>query len=104
MYAIFVTVNVYPNQADEFVAACIENGQTSVRDEPDCLRFEILRDKNDQNRLCFMEVFKNEQALKTHWETPHFAKMWQTIEGMVDGEWDRTEMETIFSSDSSLGF
>ena len=77
MYAIFVTINVNSDQADEFVAACIENGQTSVRDEPDCLRFEILRDKNDQNRLCFMEVFKNEQALKTHWETPHFAKMWR---------------------------
>ncbi len=103
MFAIFVTVNVKPNQVDEFVEACIENGQASVREEPDCFQFEILRDKKDQSRLCFIEAFKDEQALKTHWETPHFAKMWQTVESMVDGEWDRTEMDTIFSVGSSLG-
>ncbi len=103
MFAAYFTVNVKPNDMEKFLEACIENGQASVRDEPDCYRFEILRDKNNQNRICFMEVFKNEQALQTHWETPHFSKMLQTIENMVDGEWDQTDMESVYSSDGSWG-
>ncbi len=112
MFAAYFTIDVKPNDMEKFLEACIENGQSSVRDEPDCYRFEILRDKNNQNRICFMEVFKNEQALETHWETPHFSKMWQTIENMIDGEigqtdlWnsiDQTDMEMVHSSDDSLG-
>ena len=103
MHAAYFTINVKPNDMEKILEACIENGQASVRDEPDCYRFEILRDKNNQNRICFMEVFKNEQALETHYETPHFSKMWQTIENMVDGEIDQTDMEMVHSSDDSLG-
>ena len=112
MFAVYVTINVKPNDMEKFLGACIEEGKASVRDEPDCYRFEILRDKNNPNRFCFMEVFKNEQALQTHWETPHFSKMWQTIEHMIDGEigqtdlWnsiDQTDMEFVYTSDDSLG-
>jgi quinol monooxygenase YgiN len=96
---------------EKFLAACIEEGKASVRDEPDCFRFEILRDKNDPNRVCFMEVFKDEQALATHWETPHFTRMWQIIENMIDagpGETDlwnsieQVDMDFVYSSDDSL--
>ena len=112
MFAVYVTINVKPNDMEKFLGACIEEGKASVRDEPDCYRFEILRDKNNPNRFCFMEVFKNEQALQTHWETPHFSKMWQTIEHMIDGKigqtdlWnsiDQTDMEFVYTSDDSLG-
>jgi quinol monooxygenase YgiN len=111
MFAIYVTINVKPNCMEKFLAACIEEGKASVRDEPDCLRFEILRDKNDPNRVCFMEVFKDEQSLQTHWETPHFTEMWDTIEDMIDaraGETDlwnsieQVDMDFVYSSDDSL--
>jgi autoinducer 2-degrading protein len=103
MFAAYFTINVRPNDMQKFLAACIEEGKASVRDEPDCYRFEILRDKNDQNRICFIEVFKNEQALQAHYETPHFSKMWEAIEGMIDGELGETDMEFVYSSDDSLG-
>jgi quinol monooxygenase YgiN len=41
--------------------------------------------------------------LEAHYETPHFSKMWQTIENMIDGEMGETAMELIYSSDGSLG-
>jgi quinol monooxygenase YgiN len=89
---------------EKFLEACIENGPAFVRNEPDCRRFDILRGKNDQDRICFIEVFKNEQALQAHYQTPHFSKPWRTIENMVDGEWGETEkMALIYSSDGSLG-
>ena len=112
MFAIYVTVDVKPNDMEKFLETCIEEAKASVRDEPDCYRFEILRDKNNQNRICFMEVFENEQALQTHQETPHFSKMWQAIENMIDVEigqtdlWNsmgQTDMDFVYTSDDSLG-
>ena len=120
MFAIYVTVDVKPNDMEKFLETSIEEAKASVRDEPDCYRFEILRDKNNQNRICFMEVFENEQALQTHQETPHFSKMWQTIKHMIDAEIDgkideetgqidlwnamgQTDMEFVYTSDDSLG-
>ena len=102
MFAAYFTINVMPDDMEKFLEACLENGKASVRDEPDCYRFEILRDKKNHNRICFIEVFKNEQALKKHYETPHFSKMWQTIESLMDGEVAETDMEFIYSSDDSL--
>ena len=113
MFAIYVTVDVKPNDMEKFLETCIEEAKASVRDEPDCYRFEILRDKNNQNRICFMEVFENEQALQTHQKTPHFSKMWQAIENMVDvkiGQTDlwnsmgQTDMDFVYTSDDSLGW
>lgn len=108
MFVIFGTIDVKPNHMEKFLEACIEEAKASVRDEPDCYRFELLRDKNNPNRICYMEVFKNEQALQTHWETPHFSKMWQTIENMIDADdpWNsirQTDMEFVYTSDGSLG-
>lgn len=103
MFAAYFTIDVMPNDMEKFLGACIEEGKASVRDEPDCYRFEILRDKNNQNRVCFIEVFKNKQALEAHYETPHFSKMWQTIENMIDGELGQTDMEFVYTSDHSLG-
>ncbi len=112
MFAVYVTINVKPNDMEKFLGACIEEGKASVRDEPHCYRFEILRDKNNPNHMCFMEVFKNEQVLQTHWETLHFSKMWQAIENMVDvkiGQTDlwnsmgQIDMDFVYTSDDSLG-
>jgi autoinducer 2-degrading protein len=112
MFAAYVTIDVKPNDMEKFLEACIEEGRASVRDEPDCYRFEILRDKNDPNRICFIEVFENEQALQTHWETPHFSKMWRTVENMIDADvgrtdlWNsvgQTDMEFVYTSDDYLG-
>ncbi len=116
MFAIYVTADVKPNHIEKFLEACIEEGSASVRDEPDCYRFEILRDKNNPNRICFIEVFKDEQALQTHQGTPHFSKMWQTIENMIEAKineetgqidlWNsmgQTDMEFVYTSDNSLG-
>ena len=85
----------------------MENASATDRDEPDCYRFEILRDKNDQNRVCFIEVYTNERALEAHFETPHFTKFWQTIENKIEGidgrKVSRTDLEFIYTSDRSLG-
>ena len=34
----------------------------SERDEPDCLRFNVLRDGQDQNVYYFLQVYRDEAA------------------------------------------
>lgn len=103
MFAGYFTISVKPKDREVFLETCLEEARASARDEPDCYRFEVFQDKNDENRFCFLEVFKDEQALEAHYETPHFVKMWQIIEPMIDGELGQTNMDFLYTSDTSLG-
>jgi quinol monooxygenase YgiN len=98
MYAVYVTVNVKQGYMEEFLTACVEEGEACDRDEPDCLRFEILRDKNNPNRVCAIEVFTDEQSLKAHWDTPHFKKWWNTVEHMIDPGEGETDLWRMISA------
>lgn len=111
MFVIFVTMNVKQGYIEEFLAACVEEGEACDRDEPDCLRFEILLDKKVPNRVHAIEVFKDELCLQPHWETPHFKKWWDTVEHMIDpGEgntdlWNafgQIDMDFVYTSDASV--
>ena len=99
MYAIFVTLNIKAECLDEFTQASFGDGQGSVRDEPGCFRFDILKDKDEPTRIYLYEVYRDEQAFQDHLETPHFKKWSDTVKDMFDGEVQKVEMETVFPSD-----
>jgi autoinducer 2-degrading protein len=103
MFAAHFVINVKPDDVEEFLEACLIEAKASVRDEPDCYRFDIMRDNNKERRFHFLEIFKDAQALESHYETPHFTKMWGIIEKMIDGELGQTDLDLVYSSDSSLG-
>ena len=45
------------------------------REEPGCLRFDLLQDITDPTRFIFYEVYKNgDDAIDFHKNTPHYAK------------------------------
>ena len=73
MHAIFVTVKVKPESRDRFLEVIEHDATASVRDEPGCLRFEVLQDASDPDTYYFFEVYADEAALNAHRETPHFA-------------------------------
>jgi autoinducer 2-degrading protein len=103
MFAAHFVINVKPDDVDEFLQACLVEARASVRDEPDCHRFDIMRDRNKQNCFHFLEIFKDAEALENHYETPHFIKMWGIIEKMIVGELGQTDLDLVYSSDTSLG-
>ena len=47
MYVLIVSARVKPEQRGRFLEAIEENAVTSVRDEPGCLRFDVVRDNDD---------------------------------------------------------
>ena len=102
MFAAWFTITVKPNDVEKFRETVLEEAAASVRDEPDCFRFDVMRDRNNPNRFCFLEIFKDAQALERHYGTPHFKKMWNIIEPMIDGDLGQTDTDLLYSSDTSL--
>jgi autoinducer 2-degrading protein len=100
MYSIFVTINVNESDVDAFITASYGDAQGSVRDEPDCFRFDIHRDASLETRFYLYEVYADEAAFQQHLETPHFLKWQAEVESLFASEPIIVPMVTLFPSDS----
>jgi len=76
MKALVVSLNVKPDKREQFLAAAQDDSTCSVRDEPGCVRFDVLQDSTDQNLFYFYEIYKDDEAFKAHATMPHYAR-WQ---------------------------
>ncbi|HEX8968093.1 MAG TPA: putative quinol monooxygenase [Chloroflexota bacterium] len=85
MIALIVSLKVKPEQRQQFLAAAEDDSTCSVRDEPGCLRFDVLQDRNDENHFFFHEVYRDEAALQAHTQAPHFAR-WSQVRDQVLAE------------------
>lgn len=74
MYILMVRLQVKPDRVGDFIEASKGDGIGSVRDEPGCMRFDIIQDDNDPTLFAFCEVYNDEAAFQHHTTTPHFAK------------------------------
>lgn len=72
MVVLHVTVQVKPEHFAEFLEAVLHDAEHSEKDEPGCLRFDVVQDRDDPNRLYYYEVYKDEAALEAHRQTAHF--------------------------------
>ena len=50
MFILLVTMHAKPEKREAFIAAITEDATASVRDEPGCLRFDVMQDNNDPNQ------------------------------------------------------
>ena len=85
MFALVVSLKVKPDLRDKFLAAAEDDSISSVRDEPGCLRFDVLQDNSDPNHFYFYEVYRDEAAFQAHGQAPHFAR-WRAAAAEVLGE------------------
>jgi quinol monooxygenase YgiN len=68
-----VSLQVRPGHLEPFLEAITLNAQTSVRDEPGCLHFDVNQDVDDEHHFVFYEVYTDHAALEAHRNAPHFA-------------------------------
>ena len=99
MISIFVTIQIKPGFADRFKEASFGDAQGSVRDEPDCFRFDILQNDSDPNRFHLYEVYTDQAAFEAHRQAPHYTKWRSTVLDWFQGEPERVSMTTTFPSD-----
>ena len=72
MVVLHVTVQVKPEHVPEYLEAVRHDAEHSEQDEPGCLRFDVIQDRDHANRFYYYEVYKDEAALEAHRQSPHF--------------------------------
>jgi len=72
VYCIILKTRLQPGSLDAFMAAMRVNAAASVRDEPGCLAFDVLRDRSDPDLVWLYEVYSDEAALDAHMQSAHF--------------------------------
>jgi (4S)-4-hydroxy-5-phosphonooxypentane-2,3-dione isomerase len=95
MLAMWVKVRVKPEGRERFLKAIEVDALGSERDEPGCLRFNVLQDAQDQNVYYFFEVYRDEAALEAHRAAPHYG-VWRAAADTLDGPVEATRTQTVF--------
>ena len=95
MLAIWVKVRIKPDMRDKFLKAIEHDALGSERDEPGCLRFNVLQDEKDADVYYFYEVYKDQAALEAHRAAPHYA-VWRAAADTLDGPTEPTRCKPVF--------
>src|SRR5262249_25385430 len=97
MLAIWVKARIKPEMRQKFLHAIEVDALGSERDEPGCLRFNVLRDAQDENVYYFYEVYKDQASLDAHRAAPHYA-VWRAAADALDGPTEAVRCEPVFPS------
>ena len=73
-----VPIQIKPGYRDQFVEAMIGHARGTRQNEPGCLRFDIIQDAGDPNRIWLYEVYRDEEAQEAHSNAPH-SLHWRTV-------------------------
>ena len=101
MYVILAPIQIKHDHKEEFVKAMIEDAKGSVEHEPGCLRFDVLQDNEDPNKIHLYEVYKDEAALEAHRQAPHYTKWRETVADWFDGEITRSVATPVYPSEAN---
>ena len=81
MYVIIAATQIKQGFKDRFIEEMIADARGSVNDEPGCLRFDVIQDANDPNRIWLYEIYQDEAAFQKHMKGPNYIKWNDAVEG-----------------------
>jgi len=82
-FAIVATFEVAEGRMDEFLALLLAHRDRCLQDEPGTLRFDVLRPRDEVNKVMLYEVYEDDAAFQVHWNGPSVARMRAETTGMV---------------------
>ena len=100
MIAKWIKVRVKPELRQRFLDAIEVDAVGSERDEPGCVRFNVLQDDADENVYYFYEVYRDQAAVEAHRAAPHYA-VWKASADTLDGPTERIECTSVFPADEA---
>ena|SRR5438270_4761936 len=101
MFILQVFIHVKPNFVEAFLEATKENSKASVQ-EPGCVRFDVLQQKDDPTRVVLHEIYKDQSDLDHHRTTPHFAKWRDSVPQMLVEPRYSIQLQNVFPGDSEF--
>ncbi len=84
MYVIIAPIQIKEGHKEAFIEAMLDDAKGSVANEPGCLRFDVIQDAGDPNRIWLYEVYVDEAAFQAHLQAPHFIKWRDTVKDWRD--------------------
>ena len=78
MKAFLITIDIKPERKESFIKGLLDNARSSAENEPGCLRFDVLQDDENSNRIYLYEVYRDAAAIESHSQTPHLRR-WHSI-------------------------
>ena len=79
MFVIVAPLQIKEGHKEEFIKEMLEEAKGVAKDEPGCLRFDVIQDAGDSNRIWLYEVFTDEAAFQVHTKSPHVTKFFEAI-------------------------
>ena len=86
MIALVVRIEIKPGYRRQFMESMLDDARHSIQDEPGCLRFDVLEDHEDSDRIFLYEVYEDNAALEAHGQTPHFLRWKETVKDWFASE------------------
>eukprot|EP01082_Thalassiosira_pseudonana_P015594 g13719.t1 g13719 contig9:262404-263035(+) len=68
---IVVEAEIKEDRMDDFLSM-IEKNAVGSREEPGCIRFDVLQSEDSPNKFFFYEVYENADAIAHHKLQPHY--------------------------------
>jgi (4S)-4-hydroxy-5-phosphonooxypentane-2,3-dione isomerase len=72
-FGIMVQAEIEPDRLGEFMTM-IEQNAVKSRQEPGCMRFDVLRSDDSETTFFFYEVYQNVAAVEEHKKQEHYQK------------------------------
>jgi len=85
MYHIAVSFDVPADRRDDFIAAALEDGRDSNREEPGTQRFELIVDGEHPNRFYLNEACDYEEGIQVNYTGGRFVSDYHIIEHLPEG-------------------
>ncbi len=85
-FVVIAEFQVKPGRMDEFLGAALDDARHSLRDEPGCWQFDVIRPESPADSVVFYEVYESRAAFDAHLETPHLARFRAVFPPLVDAE------------------
>lgn len=82
-YIRIAKIVVDSTQLEVYKAALKEGVETAVRTEPGVLSLYAVYEKDHPTHVTVFEIYADEDAYKSHIQTPHFKKYKTTVQEMV---------------------
>lgn len=78
MLVLIVKIDMKPEYREPFLESMLEDARGAQEDEPGCLRFDVIQDEKDPNRIYLYEVYLDQAAFDAHIVAPHFTQ-WRDL-------------------------
>jgi quinol monooxygenase YgiN len=81
--AIVATAEIAPGRMDEAVTLLMAHRERRLKNEPGTLKFDVLRPREEPDKVLLYEVYRDYPAFKEHWDGPLVTQVREEMKGMI---------------------